>query len=541
MTIKSPYNFVPLNDIVVFPEWGDQVSHDIPFSDGESGEIKVKITLESEAYIRNGGIWNDYDKKNLDSESQEFFSVTKNGKSRYAIPGTSIKGVLRNVLEIASFGKMNKVADHRYSIRDLYDSRYTSKMTLKNNNIIYSKVKSGWLTNEWKIVPCEFARVELTDLENYHDSRIRDLGKKQSSIKKYQKWGEVLDGVSFDLKKGIHNHSCGKMDYNKAINLGTGKTNGYIVFTGQASERKQNKNGKMTGKHMEFIFYNDDENNVKDVSKLRDDFEFIHSDERGNPNEEWAFWKQKQKEELDVPVFYLVDEKDEVESFGLAMMYRLPYLKTIKQAIENTSSNHFTDKADLSDLIFGMTSDKGSLKGRVQVSHFFESISSETNVKNISLHKTVLGGPRPTFYPNYVEQPDRISQYKNYMDSDVKIRGWKRYPAENNQPSYPSLPRDRNGRENTDVATMLRPLPCGTVFEGKIRFHNLRPIELGALIWVLTWGENKKCQHKIGMGKPLGLGRISVEIDVTKELLSKMNTFESFMSSKLKTGKFRIR
>jgi hypothetical protein len=41
MSIKSPYNFVPAptEDQVFKPEWADQVSHDIPFSDGESGEI----------------------------------------------------------------------------------------------------------------------------------------------------------------------------------------------------------------------------------------------------------------------------------------------------------------------------------------------------------------------------------------------------------------------------------------------------------------------------------------------------------------------
>ena len=36
--INAPYNFVPLSDTVVIPEWGDKVSHDLPFRDGISAE-----------------------------------------------------------------------------------------------------------------------------------------------------------------------------------------------------------------------------------------------------------------------------------------------------------------------------------------------------------------------------------------------------------------------------------------------------------------------------------------------------------------------
>src|SRR5680860_845721 len=56
MTVKSVYNFVPApkEDEVFKPDWAEQVSHDIPFSDGESGEIELKITAESPIFIRNG-------------------------------------------------------------------------------------------------------------------------------------------------------------------------------------------------------------------------------------------------------------------------------------------------------------------------------------------------------------------------------------------------------------------------------------------------------------------------------------------------------
>jgi len=42
--ITAPFNFVPLNKKVFFPDWAEKVSHDIPFSDGESGVIDITIS-----------------------------------------------------------------------------------------------------------------------------------------------------------------------------------------------------------------------------------------------------------------------------------------------------------------------------------------------------------------------------------------------------------------------------------------------------------------------------------------------------------------
>jgi len=45
--INAPYNFVPLSKVIVIPEWAEQVSHDIPFKDGLSGEIGFTLTAHS--------------------------------------------------------------------------------------------------------------------------------------------------------------------------------------------------------------------------------------------------------------------------------------------------------------------------------------------------------------------------------------------------------------------------------------------------------------------------------------------------------------
>jgi hypothetical protein len=49
-----------------------------------------------------------------------------------------------------------------------------------------------------------------------------------------------------------------------------------------------------------------------------------------------------------------------------------------------------------------------------------------------------------------------------------------------------------------------------TKFKFKIRYENLTENELGALLFVLKLPEG--CAHKIGMGKPLGLGSVKITL-----------------------------
>ena len=79
--IKSPFNFVPVSDKVYFPEWSNQVSHDIPFSDGESGYIEVELTAETPIYIRN---W--HSKEEEDSKQDNYKSFCKDPQGRFFIP-----------------------------------------------------------------------------------------------------------------------------------------------------------------------------------------------------------------------------------------------------------------------------------------------------------------------------------------------------------------------------------------------------------------------------------------------------------------------
>ena len=128
--IKAPYNFVPLENKAFYPSWANHISQDIPFEDGVSGSIEYTIEAETPIFVRNGYT----DREHPDST----FSKTHDGK--FFIPSTSIKGEIRNVLEILSFGKMTQVQDARFGIRDLSNTPEGRFYRQKIQN-----VHCGWL------------------------------------------------------------------------------------------------------------------------------------------------------------------------------------------------------------------------------------------------------------------------------------------------------------------------------------------------------------------------------------------------------------
>ncbi|MCP5528615.1 MAG: hypothetical protein H7A47_17630 [Verrucomicrobiales bacterium] len=115
---------MPLSEHVFFPPWAAQVSQDVPFSDGISGWFDIEVEAMTPIFIRHGEKPQGWDEATPDQVERlrehwqrvgepgesvwpedgwiEFFRVAG---SNYAVPGTSLKGSLRLIMEIVSFGK----------------------------------------------------------------------------------------------------------------------------------------------------------------------------------------------------------------------------------------------------------------------------------------------------------------------------------------------------------------------------------------------------------------------------------------------------
>ena len=525
--ISAPYNFAPVSDWVHIPEWWKQASHDWPFEDGYSGEIHYKLIAESPLVVGN-----QQTKPHGDQPGEVRPFKLPNGP--YAIPGSGIKGMLRSVVEIAGFGRLRMVDDQKLSIRDLtsgaskiYGSRMTRRHRVNINGqwrqSFEPKVKAGWLafdteSNTWRITPCQFSRVEHDDLATYSNDDWWIEAPRTTLTKKYAQWAQSGKAIEVSFTPGKvsdHRHGNRLLRYSKAKDLGRGSHNGALVFTGQPAKRIPGKRGR---KHMEFIFYDEKPAYQFDAPEpVWRDFSQIHGD-----SDEWAYWRTQSR----IPVFYL-KENGKLHSLGLAMMYRLAYDQSLHDAIRNSSPRHLQEPGeeagyDMADLLFGAinsANQNDAIKGRVSC-RLARLIDADKTPK--AQPPTILNSPKPSYYPNYIQQPVRNvlelrgQHYKTLMDNNVKLRGFKRYPARG---------REKTGvqavaaHQKSSVQVRLHTLPQGARFAGRIVFHNLKPEELGALLWTMTWGGDNTLRHGLGMGKPFGFGQVRFKLEHEDSLL----------------------
>ncbi len=458
----NPYCFSPISERVYIPKWRNMISQDIPFSDGVSGFIDVTFEALTPIIVKEG----------KDNSS----SVNMNG--RYFIPATSIKGMIRNVMEILTLSKIGPVTkDNRYSMRDLTPANkdYTLKRKL-------DEIKAGLLVKvngNYGLIKCPVFKHKL-----YNDMGI-DFGINGFLIKnapdvsrKYESLGKQKPLIK---------------DANSDVWL--------AVFT-----------GFMQNKEHEFYFkIPKDPIKVYNIPETIKNFLFVY--EREVKSESWEFWKAKIKDfnhvpsysELSnelcyAPVFYTVENK-KISSLGLAFLHRELYSNSIHDFL---SDDHKSDDLDMSQCIFG--SPEHDLKGRVQFSPAFVEMNGKTVAQESK--RIILGSPKPTFYPFYLKQ-DKDSKFAStFSDDEGKINGWKRYLV------HDKFAQTEFKKWNKKIGIEINPLPARVTFTTRIRFHNLKPVELGALLSALTFHDNsEKCFHLIGMGKPLGYGKLKM-IDI---------------------------
>ncbi len=532
--MTAPYNFVPLSGWVFEPDWAHQVSHDVPFSNGLSGRLDIAITAETPLLV--GG----KQTKATEQAAGEvrFFQLPD---KRYAIPGTSLKGMIRNVLEIASFGKMQFVDDRRLSLRDI------SGRTVIGDNYKIEGQQAGFLRlredSSVEIIPCEYIHISHRDIEYllewqlppYIFTKAETPTVRQKYARWHQRWQKInSEPLSEDTLPTISFNIESQSTPQMARDLDKGQQKGTLVFTGQISDKGQTDSGK----YRDFVFYDRQDKRALPVSpQVFKDFLYNHGDEDKNSTNSWrTFWRDRlfKNQHHEIPVFYHLDEHEEVRSIGLAYMYRLAYHYSIGETIDYTNNKHRqTTGYDLADLLFGKAhaddqQSQESLKSRVSfgaatltgVPQFAHPCFSEA---------TILNGPKPTYFPNYIKQDDvqevvnnnapyklgEGKQYRTYMQPDSEIRGWKRYPVrrwEAMQLSKPAAKFRGKAKENKKTQVKLFPLKEGVQFKTSIRFHNLLPAELGALIWTMTWGNDDKFRHSLGMGKPFGFGQVQIKI-----------------------------
>ncbi|MFA8436810.1 MAG: TIGR03986 family CRISPR-associated RAMP protein [Marinifilaceae bacterium] len=508
--IKAPFNFVPLNREVFYPKWAKEVSHDIPFSDGECGEIILKLEAQTPIFVRNG-----HSKQEAESKLENYLSfshyINPKGEKQYFIPGTTLKGLVRNVLEIMSFSELSQFEDNLFSLREMRRN-YLNQM----NNI-----HCGWLkkeNNKYFLKDCGTpGRISLRDIDSHFGTKFMNFitnskqlkeDKNRTALRKYQLLGNNNLVAKFERlpSRTFTNKGKERRDPRQFVTFNDEGEQGTIVFTGQPGVRNNYRN---KGKLYEFVFMDGSQTYYPVEDSIIKKFKSVHKDSLDFIDEEGR--NDQLENGLEIPVFFMKQENGKIDSIGLSYMYKLPYANSVGDLI-NYHQNIEVGKIDLAKTIFGFTSEKAKLKGRVQFGNArmapFEKPEEERMV-------ATLGSPKASYYPIYLEQrptqnKNYITSYYNTYDGKSKVSGWKRYIVRDTIHSI----KDPNDYK-PDLDTMFIPLKKGVSFDSNIRIHNLRKAEIGALLSSLTFHNNEEhLYHTLGQGKSLGLGKIKIKIEL---------------------------
>ncbi len=407
----------------------------------------------------------------------------------YYIPSTSIKGMVRNIFEILTFSRI-KTKNKKFSYRDFNELIYKNKLLDNSNNI-----HMGWLKKEGS------------------EWIIEDLGKSTNGSNRIK-----YEDIPIENINNIKNMQLSEKKYALTKFENPELEDGFLVFTGKTSDKKTR----------EFLFPKSKNTNIryrlKEDSFVVETFKEAYSIGTINENKLWKnVFSKRLREGKNIPIFFLTNN-GEIESFGLSMLYKFPY----KYAVHEGIGEHVEDleKIDMAEALFGYSKqikeENVSLKGRV---HFSHCAANKPKIFNRTIKK-ILSSPRAGYYPLYTENGNSYNQ-------KFKISGWKKYPVHENA--------DLTNDEGNDmVMTSFKPLDIGSEFIGKIRFHNLKKVELGALLYTLSLSSfSDELFYSIGMAKPFGLGKIKVNCVIDKKIDIKglVLAFEETINSWLKEEK----
>lgn len=559
MPIPSPYAFVPTSDKIRWLSDEEhnqtQVSHDVPVNDGWSGTFLLEVEALTPIFIGNG--------KKDDKTSLRAF-VTSSGQP--VVPGASLRGMLRNVVEIASMGAMRRlrVGERAFGVRDLHNRElYIDHMAalkkVDGKSQPVPLVCAGWLQKKPEIddlvstdgdetvatiAPVDFFKVDYNlILQSGLAPQHYGPGQRQSAIQKYEAWRGRSLAVSFDAdvwdKHGaavegkpprIGNY--GRVRRLGQVDQGQLSRKGTLVMTGQPQQWRPGavaRPGAGQPKHHDFVFCepSSDRQLLPVSRRVFRFFEGAHASGREqhqtsiDPNAEWAFWKRKYDSGERVPVFFLL-RQDGLRAFGLSMMFRLAYNFDTHDALRNTQPEFDDKRLDLAEAIFGRVREPSrpnpggkreptdALAGRVS----FGQGNLQGTLKKSDQVTWIPGAPKASYYPNYIAQnTDSMGRvqgggYKTLMNPDAQLAGWKRYRPQA-PVAKPPIPASVKSKE---VFATFEPLNKGTRFVSEVRVHNLAEHELGALLWAIRLGDDVEAVHLLGGARPIGYGQVKLRV-----------------------------
>jgi len=539
-----PYDFVPLDTTKTVTE--KQIPHDGSQQGLYSGELRCEMTTITPLLVG----W----KKHNDSEEGVLQPLLHPDDGRVLIPGSSIKGMIRQRIAMLTNAPMEKVAERTYSYRPniAHASKVQARPAVITNINTDGSIAIKLLGDARDAV---FDRLGFQDpsklrikqqigrcitAQQYQGYGINDRDKliKQDNRNNIQyplnhyvcsyKGGIDGDGAlmrafSQDPRKNVHDFALvakNKFDLAASLTIASEVVIHY----------------KFTQKHLA-------DENIGHISNRHPLVDNANAGRIGRAIKEATALEPNQ---LIYVEYDTVSKK--VVSFGHHFHYRWRFADTVTTQMidgENQLRPELTpikDGLSVPLAMFGYTQDKVALAGRISINFATEVISDaeKNNTDRFidagrSFALKPLGQPRPSAVEFYLKQQPNATKLTTYGDllppnqagkSDGgALAGRKFYPHQTNTNAQHYK---EQGTAETHNPRVRYALPKGRNFRFTIRYKDLTDWEIGALLLAiqphLAKDGTKPEEYglKLGYARPLGFGSVRIDAKQHQQFDSKI-------------------
>ncbi len=456
-------------------------------------------------------------------------------------------------LKISKESKKWKEVFSKYPAFPLYVDGYEpgpgNKITYKNKSFLDREKPKSWSSKKSETWYSKVPKVEWKEEESIY-------------VEDPKKRGRFLIG-----HKGVVEPQTDPEE---------GLTRGILRVLGIENREKEipikRKNGKIVGKkHEIFIPYPEDESCRNDILDLGDALGRFHmmADERAGKDGKYPFelkgmgriWIEDRKtlrlRENDLVFFDVkkdADGKYRVSRISISAIWRMEcggtvhdFFKRIDQELLPFSPER--KKVSPAELIFGFVEDMSekpkegpesalAYAGRVRFSHgLLENPGPEEDPYMDEVTLKILASPKPPCPCMYFYDTENGNRFiakdmltnqgdgepgkylpkgrKFYLHHNLEKEEefGRKYNGQSLPPweTHPNLAKPNNKESRLKQKAAVRPVRKGLTFKFHVDFENLDETELALLLYSLSPEEG--FWHKIGMGKPIGLGSVEIKVD----------------------------
>ncbi|MEZ4726041.1 MAG: TIGR03986 family CRISPR-associated RAMP protein [Caldilineaceae bacterium] len=547
----APYNFVPLPERAIYLD-PSKISGQDRYS-GQTGYVDCTLQTLTPLYTRTAlnpaffAEWGEKIREMMANEQarQQYADFFHLGDPQVpVIPGSTLRGMIRTLMEIVGYGKIEWVTDsQKITFRsvaapndDPLKDPYEKILGKYGRN-----VRTGYLRKigeRWWIQPAKTPQ----------QLGLAEQDKPYLQVKKsHLVEGDIPNLLFFDDAnyRPQYHAVCFKAEARRGqkgsytfYQVGNPDKQyiykGTLVCTGNMDETG---GGNTPRKKYAIVLEADLDQTMVAIDELavQDYLDSLTDFQREAP------FDQRMGCLVDGrPIFYVPNGRNKVRFFGHCPNFRVPACHSqnpwaVTPLDLTPPALRHPYRIDLADTIFGyVKSQKQPNNGRQAVAGrifftdaTFVGAKNDLWVSQTAITPKVLASPKPTTFQHYLVQdrerghsPDNrrtLAHYGTATPEETVIRGHKLYWHKKDVTQQDLEEHPDNCVEDwakDTQHTQIRPVNAGVTFAFRIYFENLTTIELGALLWVLTLPaqeSEKRYRHKLGMGKALGMGSIHIK------------------------------